>query len=177
MGLARRGYLRRELGDKRAIAEALNDLAMTVAERRDYDRSAALHEESLTLFRELGERRGIAVALTNLGRVLNDRAEYARATALHEEALTLFRELGDTANIAYVLENLPLPLTEQGDYARAMALLDECLTLRRALGEENLLVEPIPPYEDTGPMNVMRHISPGSQHRALTLRTVGARLA
>jgi non-specific serine/threonine protein kinase len=127
--------LYRELDDKRAIAEALNDLAMTLAEQRDYARAAALHEESLALCRELDERRGSAVALTNLGRVMNDRGEYARAVALHEEALALFRELGDTANIAYVLENLPVSLTEQGDYARALALLDECLALRRALGD------------------------------------------
>jgi tetratricopeptide (TPR) repeat protein len=84
----------------------------------DYERGAALCEESLALFRALGDKAGTL----------------AEAQALIEEALALHRELGDTWCIAHDLFALAQLLSHQGEYSSARARLQEYLELQRALG-------------------------------------------
>ena len=107
----------------------------------DYERGAALCEESLALFRALGDKAGIASCLYMLAGGGQDwwgeartRGTLAEARALIEEALTLHRELGDTWGIAHDLFSLAEQLSHQGEYASARARLEESLELQRALG-------------------------------------------
>ena len=66
----------------------------------DYDRAAALWEESLALFRDLGDTIGIAYSYGNLGLVADAQDDYERAIASYEQALALFRQLDDRTYIA-----------------------------------------------------------------------------
>ncbi len=59
----------------------------------DYERAAALYEESLALFRELGSRVQIAMLLHNLAYVVLRQGEGRQAAAYFEESLVLYREL------------------------------------------------------------------------------------
>src|SRR5262249_43203860 len=55
--------LRRELGDRAAIAETLTALGIVVREQGNLRLAREQHEESLSLRRELGDRWGIGVSL------------------------------------------------------------------------------------------------------------------
>ena len=108
-----------------AYALALNWAARLADKQGDYTRTAALAEESLSLFRELGDKRGAASALNILGRAAMRQGDYARARALHEEGLALCRECGDTSGLAASLNNLGILVAEQGNYTQAMELHQE----------------------------------------------------
>jgi tetratricopeptide (TPR) repeat protein len=103
-----------------------------VSEQGDYQRAAALHEESLTLFRKLGDFWGIAILLCSMGMTAAKHGDYERATTLVTESLTLCHELGETGPIIPVLNTLGEIAIAQGDYTRATALLEESLALDRA---------------------------------------------
>jgi predicted ATPase/class 3 adenylate cyclase len=126
--------IRRELGDRRGVAETLNNVGLLVHRRGDYETEQRLHEEALAIRRELGDTWGIAASLGNLGGVAFRRCDYPRARALFEQALATWRQRGDQERIAIALHSLASISFEQGDYERAKSLYEECLAIRRALG-------------------------------------------
>ena len=76
----------REIGNKRGIASALNDLGWMAWRQGDYAVARALSAESLALWQELGETQGIATALTNLGWIAHHQGDYTAAWSLFERA-------------------------------------------------------------------------------------------
>jgi predicted ATPase/class 3 adenylate cyclase len=133
--------LYRELGDKRGMAIALNDLGISSNVRGDYERASAFLEESLELSRELGDAWGVAVVLGSLGWTALVNGDYERATTLSEESLELFRELGDVRAVAYTLGVLGEATLLLGDQEQAMARLAESLTLLRNVGDKDLIAD------------------------------------
>ena len=115
---------------------ALIGLGVMAFFQGDYDRAAALWEESLSLFHALGHTVGVAYSHGNLGLVADAREDYPGAIASYEQALTLFRELDDIPYIGYMVQNLALIAYFQGDYPRATALNDEALSLARMRGDD-----------------------------------------
>jgi len=128
----------RELGDKRGIATALNDLGWVAWRQGDYTVARALSEESLALWRELGETQGIATSLTNLGWIAQYQGDYTAAYALHQESLDLRRILADKRGVAFSLALLGWVVSRQGAYGRAVALLAEAVALFREVGMKQL---------------------------------------
>jgi non-specific serine/threonine protein kinase len=131
--------LRRELGDKRGIADSLTNLGAQAWAQGDYARATVLHEESLALYQELGDKRGIATSLTNLGAQAWAQGDYARALALYEESLALFQALGDKYGIAVSLNNLGLVAQRRGEHGRAATLHVEALHLGCDIGAKDLV--------------------------------------
>jgi hypothetical protein len=101
-------YLSRSVGDRQAMALALNALGIALGNLGEVDRSIALHEESAAISRELGDDRTLAAALNNLGYRLLRRGAYGRARALCEEGLEVCRRLGHSTGTSVVLGNLGL---------------------------------------------------------------------
>ena len=147
----------RELGDSWVIALALNNLGYEMCRLGDYDRAAALCEESVALHRTLGDHWGVAHSLHSLGRVLFFQGHHARARELYSESIMLHQQVGDRGGVAECLEaiaelgisqgamnyaaqfygtavalrdsiRMPLPSAEQAQYERNVA------TARQALG-------------------------------------------
>src|SRR3990172_4024738 len=129
--LARSGELMNSLRVK-----GLNGAAYLAFFQGDYERAAALGEESLALSRKLGDKRGTASCLNILGLEAREQGDYDRATTLLEETLAQFRLLGDKWGIAFSQSNLGIVAWNQGDHERAELLFRESLLLRRALGDK-----------------------------------------
>jgi predicted ATPase/transcriptional regulator with XRE-family HTH domain/Tfp pilus assembly protein PilF len=116
-------------------AKALIGAAMLAFRQNDYERAAALSEESLALSQETSNPAGIADALNLRGLVADNLGDSHHAAALYEESLGLYRQLRATWSIAISLNNLGFLARDQGDYARASTFLEESLMLRRGLGD------------------------------------------
>jgi predicted ATPase/class 3 adenylate cyclase len=129
----------RELGDKRGIAEALNNLAVGATQSGDRVRARVLVAESLALFRELADRRGTAHALNNLAEILSGDGDPAGARALFEESVSLFHAIEDRRGLSHALDNLGGILTAQGDYGRAEVLYSRSLRLAEELGDNHAI--------------------------------------
>jgi non-specific serine/threonine protein kinase len=128
--------LYREQGDKRGIAQALQNVAYVAYWQTEYARAVTLTQEALGLYRELRDKRGIAGTLRDLGwcaRVQPDA--HLDVVALGEEALALYRELGDKSGSADALLMLAYDAYRMRDHARSEALYQETLALRREMGD------------------------------------------
>jgi tetratricopeptide (TPR) repeat protein len=102
----------------------------------DYDRSQALHGESLKMYREIGHRWGICETLTWLGMALCKQAKYIEAIPFFVESLELARRAGDTNEIAFAVWCLGDVAMATKEYDRAHNCLGEALTLFRAIQAE-----------------------------------------
>jgi len=130
--------LHRAAGNPRAIAAALNSLAVAHAERGEYETAEPLHEEGLALRREIGDRRGVATVLVNLGFIALGQARYAEVKPLEREAVAIFHEIGYPMGVAVALNNWGVACHMLGEYAEARSLLQECLALCRELGHRHI---------------------------------------
>jgi predicted ATPase/DNA-binding SARP family transcriptional activator len=126
--------LRRELGDIRGMAEALNGLGVASQERGSYAQAEHRFAESVRLWREAGDRLSSLAPLGNLANVARYRGDYARAVTLYEQVLEGRREAGHIQPVVLTLDNLAQVWGELGEYERARPLLQEALTLARAHG-------------------------------------------
>lgn len=127
----------RELGDKRGIAEALNNLAVGATQSGDRVRARVLVAESLALFRELSDKRGTAHALNNLAEILRSDGDLPGARALFEESVPLFEAIEERRGLSHALDNLGGILTAQGDYGPAEALYSRSRRLAEELGDNH----------------------------------------
>jgi len=92
---------------------SLHNLGRVSHYRCDYQRAAALYEESLTVRRALGDKRGVATTRNSMGVMARGRGDHAVAPALSEESLTLCRELGDRWGEALLRNNLARKRSQQ----------------------------------------------------------------
>ena len=127
----------RELGDKRGIAEALNNLAVGATQSGDRVRARVLVAESLALFRELSDKRGTAHALNNLAEIVRGDGDLPGARALFEESVPLFEAIEERRGLSHALDNLGGILTAQGDYGPAEALYSRSRRLAEELGDNH----------------------------------------
>ncbi len=128
--------VRRALGDRQAIASALQNLG-AVTKFQDLTRARTLIEESLALKRELGDKRGTANSLATLGAITCEQGDYAAARSLYDEAMALHRETGDLQGLATGLNNLGSLLLDTGDHSGARTLYQESLSIARKVGDKS----------------------------------------
>ncbi|HXT34600.1 MAG TPA: DUF6788 family protein [Chloroflexota bacterium] len=132
--------LRRQLGDRRGLAQALNTRGNVAWAMTDYRLAARLYEESLCLYREVDDPEGRANVLNNSAMVASVQGQFERASARYAECLTLLRQVGNTASQSQVMMNLGISLHEQGRYAEADRLYQECLSQCREMGNQQIVL-------------------------------------
>src|SRR5262249_10252321 len=125
--------IRRELGDRRGMAEALILLGNVSAFRADYATACGFHEEGLAIWREYGNTGEIAGALANLGHVSAAEGDDAAAQRLWEESAALRRSIGERRP----REGDPEIFIRQGDLEAARALLEAKLKAYHAAGDRD----------------------------------------
>jgi predicted ATPase len=127
--------LANQLGDKRAVAVALNAQATVAKSRGDVSHAQILFEASLELWRELGDLRAAARALSNLANVLKVQGDFERARLLYAECLEIFKNLGDLPGVAWSLNYQGDVACEQGASEDAQALYERSLAVFRQTGD------------------------------------------
>jgi tetratricopeptide (TPR) repeat protein len=129
----------RELGDKRNIGLAINNLSWTGSILGEYKVSQDLAEESLALYRELNDQRGISVAFNNLGWATAFRGDLNLAQEFLEKSLRLRQEIADERGIGFAMMNLGWVEGMLGRFEKANALMEEALPRLEALGDKQLI--------------------------------------
>ena len=127
--------LSRELGDKRAVSAALDNLGNIASGRGEHETARRLLEESLALRRELGLKGATAWALEHLAGAELALGEVAKARSHFQEAARLFREDGHDQGFAWALGSLGALARDDGDHRTARRLFEEALEVRRRLQE------------------------------------------
>jgi len=99
--------------------------------RNDFERTAVLSEQGLSLARERENEWGIAMSLHHLGIAAIQQGDYKRAQALLEEGLILARKMGYWIVTSYLLWDLGTLASVQGYYERSIVFNEEGLKLSR----------------------------------------------
>jgi tetratricopeptide (TPR) repeat protein len=119
--------LARDLGDRRAEAEGIYNLAYALPYEGDLDGCVRMVEQSKQMFEELGDSRGIADCLWILGITARLRGDLDGSRAMVEESIGLHRGLGDRFGFNVGLYMLGRVALEQGDLTTAQASFLEAL--------------------------------------------------
>jgi predicted ATPase/class 3 adenylate cyclase len=131
--------VRRDLGDRKEIAEATYNLAFAFGMRtggeQDLERALGLIDESLALFRELGDEQGTAKALWGMGDMLYEADRIEEAEGPLVESLEVHRRLGNRFDEAWALFILGLARQKLGRSPEARADLRRSLELLAEAGD------------------------------------------
>ena len=128
--------LSRELGYRKVLAYALNNLAMLALHEGDDARAASLAQESLELCRGLEDPLGAFYALVNLAHAALDRGDPVQAARLLEKALGLLEQAEAAAGdplpeeLSWFLEATVHLAISQGQTAEAWKLAGSDAGLR-----------------------------------------------
>ena len=131
--------IRREQGDRRAIASALANLAAVAREQGNYEEARALCEEAIAIAREIGDFHVVCWTLLSLGYMAELEGDYASAKLLLEEAMTICRTRSDQKAIAESLKLLGDVARAQSDVATALLRYEESMTICRELGDREVI--------------------------------------
>jgi tetratricopeptide (TPR) repeat protein len=116
------------------MAQALESLGVTTAERGDYPRAQRHLEESVGLFREVGDQRAIGNALFLLGGVTFAQRDNATARLNWNESLAIARELRSQMRIGVNVLGLGLIARVEGHAELSHACLEESVAIARDIG-------------------------------------------
>ena len=135
----------RELGDRRGIAIALNNLGKVALNcSKDYSAARLLHDQALVIRRELGDRLGIAWTLCQLGIAAYEQGDYPSSRALLTESLEMRRDLDDRQGMAEFLEAFAALAFASGRPEPGARLCGHAARLRDEIGS------PLPLWERLG---------------------------
>ncbi|MEA2633681.1 MAG: hypothetical protein QOH92_448 [Chloroflexota bacterium] len=141
MNVAQRFYdecieLTRQLGDDRALANALYNAAFPrVVNREAIADAKPMLEEALPLFRKTGDETGVARVLWGIGNALFFGKQFADARPVLEEAVALNRKLDDQFGLGWSIHTLGLVTFNLGDFQRARQSWTEAIQLFAAAGD------------------------------------------
>jgi CHAT domain-containing protein len=121
------------IGDKTAIATALNGIGNNYLFQGKYDKALDFYQKSLSLREELNDKAGTARTLNGLGNVHYSQGNYDQALDYYQRSLKLSEELNDKAGIARALTGIGNIYHSQGSYALALQSYKKILELNEDL--------------------------------------------
>ena len=131
--------LRGELGDRRGMSVAINNLALLELDGGHLDRAQQLFEQALAIKREFGERRSIAIGLANLADVLIKTGQWDAAETVLAEGAGL--ATGNPQLVGTIACNQGALAAHRQDWARAAERFAAAIASSQAGGHPHDVVE------------------------------------
>lgn len=123
------------LGERRALADALNSLGSLEAVRERYEAAAGRFQRCVELFAAEGAALDEAIARSNLGYVAEAQGADDVAARRYEDARAAFEAVGFQRGIAAVQNNLVVLYGKLGRLAEAEAAGEASLALKTSMGD------------------------------------------
>ena len=117
--------LARSIGDKEALANALNNMQLITRALSDYERAYQAGLEALECYREMGSAWGMARTYSNLGQTADVLQLRVEAKQFYQEGMKYCEEVGDRRGIAYILVSLAETEIEEQNYVSARSLMEQ----------------------------------------------------
>ncbi|MFN2213674.1 MAG: GAF domain-containing protein [Anaerolineales bacterium] len=109
----------RALGNKKALAIALDGVGRSLFELGDLDQAEATFQEGLSLSREFADAFDIAACLVGLARIAYEREKYQSAIDFFRESIELLQGKGDVPETAVLQAWLGAAYLKSGDHEQA----------------------------------------------------------
>ncbi|MBK9285370.1 MAG: tetratricopeptide repeat protein [Sphingobacteriaceae bacterium] len=102
--------LRREIGNNKAVAQSLGNLANLYSAMGDDNEAIKLHLEALEIRRKTGDLKSIANSLNNLGAIHMQNGSLDKGWKYYSECDSIFKLLGSTKSYPVFLSNMAYSL-------------------------------------------------------------------
>jgi tetratricopeptide (TPR) repeat protein len=132
--------LRLELGQLRAIAAALNNLANITDSLGDKDEARRLYEQSLEINKGIDNRSGLSIIYGNLGEIHQGLGDIEKSQYYFELSLDLARQIGDPEALVNSLQSMGYLYVLKGDHDRAQQVFQETLGIAQKLNAQPRLI-------------------------------------
>jgi adenylate cyclase len=129
--------LAEQLGWKKGIAKADNNLGNNYQSKSDYPKALEYYFKSLKMNEALGDKGSIARITRSIGNVYSRQSDYAKALEYYFKVLKMKETLGDKDNIARTIGNIGLVYAGQGDYPKALKYHSKALKMYEELGNKS----------------------------------------
>jgi tetratricopeptide (TPR) repeat protein len=126
--------LYRELNNRSALADILNNFGNFLNWRFRYKDAIVFHQQSLELQRDIEDRTGESISLGNLGNDYSSLGKYQRAIDFFQQSLEIQRDVGDRQRESMSLSNLGNTYQFLGQYQRASDFYQQSLEISREIG-------------------------------------------
>ncbi|GIV37951.1 MAG: hypothetical protein KatS3mg032_2330 [Cyclobacteriaceae bacterium] len=118
-----------EIGDKRGMAAAYNNLGVAYRNQGALDKALQYYIKALRLFEELNNKEGIAGTKSNIASLYSLKKDFGQAMKYFNEAHATFTELNDKAKIIASLNNLGNLNSDMQLFEKAMKYYTEAWQL------------------------------------------------
>ncbi|HXW45693.1 MAG TPA: tetratricopeptide repeat protein [Streptosporangiaceae bacterium] len=125
----------RQLGDRLALASALQDLGDAQTLTGDVTAAAQALDEALGIYRAAGDRQGQANALYDIAKLRLLTCDYPGASRALQEALDIYRELGDYRGQASAFKDVGVVQLLTGDIPGGTESLAHAARIGRDSGD------------------------------------------
>ena len=112
--------MREELGDKRAIANILNNIGVIYDDADDLDKALQYYSKALKLRQEISNKQGICSSLNAVGGIYRKQGHYSIAEQNTLQSLALAREIGYPKEISDAAETLFQIYRDQNNGMKAL---------------------------------------------------------
>ncbi len=126
--------LKRSLGERQGVAEALRYLGQLAMERERFDEAQAKLQRSLDIHQALGTPFNIAAAHNAMGILHLLTGDYEDAQHHFDTSAELFDQVGDRIAKSHALLNTGIASINQRQFRRAQSKLREARRLKESLG-------------------------------------------
>ena len=127
--------IRRDIGDKRGLADTLIDMGNFSNDRGDHDQALKMYKEALQLERDIGNESLQAICMNNIGAVYSEKNQYDDALTYFQQVLQLREKSKVPQDIVEAVYNLGQVLSNMGQYDQAISYYMRALDLRRSMND------------------------------------------
>lgn len=163
--------IQREIGDSRAVATTLNDLANALGEQGDLSGSIKMLNEALATFGEVGDRHSAAAVLGSIAARTIQEGDLKQGKKMLEEGLAASREIGDQERASTALYNLGEVLRWQGDLKSARKMYEQSEAVSKQIGDQSGVAYALFSLGDVLTAQDDLAAARDSYNQALTMRT------
>jgi tetratricopeptide (TPR) repeat protein len=129
--------IKKELGDKHAIAVSLTNISTLFFNEKDFEKGIKYNLEALELLKQYDNISAIYVCLHNLGTLYEVKGDYDKSLKYNFEGLKLAEKIGNPVYIANCNINIGDVYVKQQKHEPAIEYLTNGLNTYRELGEKS----------------------------------------
>jgi tetratricopeptide (TPR) repeat protein len=123
-----------EIGDKRGMAAAYNNLGVAYRNQGALDKALEYYLTSLSLYDSLDNNEGVATSKNNIATIYAIKKDYKQAMRYLEESYSLFEEINDPFRLVGSMNNLGNLYQDIEDYEKALKYYTEAFELSEKNG-------------------------------------------
>lgn len=123
-------------GSKRALANALNNVALVNDYLEKYETALNFHKRALAIRTEINDTADIAQSLGNMGVILEGMGKRQEAIQCYRKAIDLYFLTGDSAAAAGALNNIGLVLVKDDKAESAIEYFVKAIALNKQSGDK-----------------------------------------